>query len=163
MVIISFDPRVLEHGEGLALVVLSCFFMSLGMIYIKRLNGIRPLELQAWINMTGALLLLILSLIFESNQVEAMHDADCRGWGALFFSTALVSLVAHTAWYYLMSLYPVTSLSPISLLTPLFGIFFGVTLLDDHLSLRMLAGSVVTLIGILIILVRKKRLVDTGT
>ena len=44
------------------------------------------------------------------------------------------SLIAHTAWYYLVSRYPVTSLSPITLLSPLFGIFFGVTLLNDQLT-----------------------------
>ena len=56
-----------------------------------------------------------------------------------------------------------TSLSPITLLSPLFGVFFGVTLLDDHLTTRMLAGGAVTLIGVFIVVMREKRLVDTGT
>ena len=73
------------------------------------------------------------------------------------------SLVAHTGWYYLVGRYPVTSLSPITLLSPLFGIFFGVTLLDDQLTARMLIGGVVTLAGVLIVVAREKRLVDTGT
>jgi len=54
-----------------------------------------------------------------------------RSWAALFFTTVMSSLIAHTAWYYLVGRYPVTSLSPITLLSPLFGIFFGVTLLDE--------------------------------
>ena len=73
-----------------------------------------------------------------------------------------VKPIAHTAWYYLVS-HPVTSLSPITLLSPLFGVFFGVTLLDDHLTTRMLAGGAVTLIGVFIVVMREKRLVDTGT
>jgi O-acetylserine/cysteine efflux transporter len=89
--------------------------------------------------------------------------ATWHGWGALFFTTVLSSLVAHTAWYYLVGRYPVTSLSPITLLSPLFGIFFGVTLLNDQLTPRMLLGGAVTLVGVFIVVMREKRLVDTGT
>lgn len=163
MVIISFDPRVFAYWEGLALVVTSCFFASLGLIFVKRLQNIRALELQAWIALAGGSMLLLMSMVFESGQWAAVQAADLRGWGSLAFTTLLSSLVAHTAWYYLVSKYPVTSLSPITLLSPLFGIFFGVTLLNDHLSTRMLIGGAVTLIGVFIVVMREKRLVDTGT
>ena len=89
--------------------------------------------------------------------------ADWRGWGALAFTTVMSSLVAHTGWYFLVSRYPVTSLSPLTLLSPLFGVFFGVTLLHDNLTARMLAGGAVTLVGVFIVLLREKRLIDTGT
>lgn len=163
VVIISFDPRVFAYWEGLALVVASSFVSSLGLIFLKRLKGIRPLELQSWIALVGGSVLLLLSLTFEGGQMAAVRNATWSGWSALFFTTMMSSLIAHTAWYYLVSRYPVTSLSPLTLLSPLFGIFFGVTLLDDQLTLRMLAGGAVTLVGVLIVVVREKRLVDTGT
>jgi O-acetylserine/cysteine efflux transporter len=163
MVIISFDPRVFAYWQGLALVVASCFVASLGLIFVKRLKDIRPLELQSWIAVMGGSLLLVISLLLEKGQVESMRLATWHGWGALFFTTVLSSLIAHTAWYYLVGRYPVTSLSPITLLSPLFGIFFGVTLLNDQLTPRMLLGGAVTLIGVFIVVMREKRLVDTGT
>jgi O-acetylserine/cysteine efflux transporter len=163
MVVISIEPRVLARWEGVALIVVSSLFAALGMICIKRLQGIRPLQLQAWIAAVGAVVLLALSLICESGQAAAMHDADWRAWSALLFTTLVGSLIAHTAWFHLMSLYPVTSLSPLTLLTPLFGMLFGVTLLHDQPTPRMLAGSAITLLGILIILARRKKLVDTAT
>jgi O-acetylserine/cysteine efflux transporter len=163
VVIISFDPRVFAYWEGMALVVASCFFAALGLIFVKRLKNIRALELQAWIAVAGGSTLMLMSLLLESGQWQAMQTADLRGWGSLAFTTLMSSLLAHTAWYYLVSKYPVTSLSPITLLSPLFGIFFGVTLLNDQLTLRMLMGGAVTLIGVLIVVMREKRLVDTGT
>jgi O-acetylserine/cysteine efflux transporter len=143
--------------------VASSFIGSLGLIFVKRVKGIRPLELQAWIAAAGGLVLMLLSLMLESGQLESVRAANWEGWSALFFTTVMSSLIAHTAWYYLVSRYPVTSLSPITLLSPLFGVFFGVTLLDDHLTTRMLAGGAVTLIGVFIVVMREKRLVDTGT
>lgn len=163
MAIISFDPRVFSYRDGLTLVVFSCLVSSLGLIFLKRLKDIRPLELQAWISFVGGPVLLLLSFGVESNQWAAVRNATWEGWTALLFTTVMSSLIAHTAWYYLVSRYPVTSLSPLTLLSPLFGIFFGVTLLDDHLTPRMLLGGAVTLIGVLIVVVREKRLADTGT
>jgi O-acetylserine/cysteine efflux transporter len=163
IVIISFDPRVFAYWEGLALVVASSFVSALGLIFLKRLKGIRPLELQSWVALVGGSILVLLSLMLEGGQMDAVRNATWEGWAALFFTTVMSSLIAHTAWYFLIGRYPVTSLSPITLLSPLFGIFFGVTLLDDQLTARMLAGGAVTLIGVLIVVLREKRIVDTGT
>jgi len=163
IVIISFDPRVFAYWEGLALVVCSSFVSSLGLIFLKRLKGISPLELQSWIALAGGAILLALSLALEAGQMTAVRNATWEGWGALIFTTVMSSLIAHTAWYYLVSRYPVTSLSPLTLLSPLFGIFFGVTLLHDQLTARMLVGGAVTLVGVLIVVLREQRIADTGT
>jgi O-acetylserine/cysteine efflux transporter len=163
IVVISFDPRVFAYWEGLGLVVLSSFFASLGLIFVKRLREVKPLELQAWIATVGGPVLLLTSLLLEQNQVAAIEQATWRGWSALFFTAVMSSLIAHTAWYYLVSRYPVTSLSPLTLLSPLFGVFFSVTLLNDQLTTRMLIGGAVTLVGVFIVVMREKRLVDTGT
>jgi O-acetylserine/cysteine efflux transporter len=163
IVIIGFDPRVASYWQGFALVVVSCLISSYGLICIKRLTNIRPLELQAWIGVTGAPSLLLLSYFIETGQVHAFANATLTGWSCLLFTALMYSMDAHTGWYYLISRYPVTSLSPITLLSPIFGVFFGATLLDDQLTSRMLLGGALTLIGVFIVVLREKRIVDTGT
>ena len=161
--IIGFDPRAFTYWKGLMLVVLSCLVGSVGLIFVKRLMNIRALELQAWIAIVGGPILMLMSLLLESGQWNAVVNSNWSGWTALAFTTVMSSLIAHTGWYYLVSRYPVTSLSPLTLLSPLFGIFFGVTLLHDQLTARMLVGGAVTLAGVLIVLVREHRIADTGT
>jgi O-acetylserine/cysteine efflux transporter len=163
IVIIGFDPHVVAYWGGLVLVVVSAFVSSLGLIVLKRLHGIKPLELSSVVAVVGGSTLMIMSFAFETGQMDAIRNASWQGWAALAFTTLMSSLVAHTAWYHLVARYPVTSLSPLTLLSPLFGVLFGVTLLDDQLTLRMLLGGAVSLAGVLIVLVREKRLVDTGT
>lgn len=163
IMVIMFDPRVFAYWEGLGLVIASSFFGSLGLIYIKRLHGVRPLQLQAWIAVAGTPVLLLVSGVMEGDQWMTVSEVTWRGWLALLFTAIMSSLVAHTGWYYLLSRYPVTSLSPVTLLSPLFGVAFGVALLNDVLTPRMMIGSGITLIGVLIVLMREKRLVDTGT
>ena len=163
VVIIGFEPRVFAYRDGLGFVIASSFVAALGLIFVKRLSGVRPLELQAWIASVGGPVLLLMSLLLESGQGQSLLTATWKGWTALAFTAVLSSLVAHSAWYYLISRYPVTRLSPITLLSPLFGVFFGVTLLGDHLTARMLAGGAVTLAGVFIVVLRERRIVDTGT
>lgn len=161
--IIGFDPRAFAYWPGLMLVAASCLVGSLGLIYAKRLYNIQALQLQAWIAMAGGPTLLLISLLCESGQWAALSHADWRGWSALAFTTLMSSLVAHTGWYYLVSRYPVTSLSPLTLLSPMFGIIFSVTLLHDRLTPKMLLGGAVTLLGVFIVLIRERRIADTGT
>jgi O-acetylserine/cysteine efflux transporter len=163
MALISFDPRVFAYWQGLLLVIVSCFVSSLGLMFVKRLHDIRALQLQAWVALAGGPSLVFLSFLTETDQWVAVRSANWEGWCALFFATVMSSLIAHTGWYYLVSRYPVTSLSPITLLSPLFGVCFGVALLNDQLTWRMLLGGGITLLGVFIVLMREKRLVDTGT
>lgn len=163
VVIIGFDPRVFSYWPGLALVVASTFVGSLGLIYIKRLHNISAIQLQAWVSTLSWPLLLMASLSMEHGQWAAVTHAGSDGWLALLYTVVGSSLIAHTGWYYLIGRYPVTSVAPLTLLSPLFGVLFGVTLLHDHLTMRMFLGGAITLVGVFIVIRRERRLVDTGT
>jgi drug/metabolite transporter (DMT)-like permease len=47
-------------------------------------------------------------------------------------------------------------------LSPVFSVILGVALLGDHVTVRILLGGACTLLGVLIITLREKRIVDTG-
>jgi O-acetylserine/cysteine efflux transporter len=163
IIVIGFDPRVLEYWLALVLVIVSCFFSSIGLIYIKGLAEIRALEIQAWVSTVSWPLLLVMSLLFEHGQWLAMQSANWTAWSALAYTMLMSNLVAHTGMYYLVRRYPVTSVAPLTLLSPIFSIVFGVMLLNDHLTPRMLVGGAITLIGVLIVMLRQKQIVDTGS
>ncbi len=59
--IMGFDPGSAGRWGGLAFVIASAFVSSLGVIAVKKLDGIRPLELQAWCGCVGAPLLGLFS------------------------------------------------------------------------------------------------------
>jgi O-acetylserine/cysteine efflux transporter len=105
----------------------------------------------------------VLSAVFESGQVQAMQSASWAAWGALAFTILMASLVAHSGYYYLVQRYPITSVSPLTILSPLFGVLFGVTLLGDDLTPRIIAGGTMTLTGVVIIALREHKIVETGT
>jgi len=163
VMVMGLDPQVFQFWQGLACVVLSALLGSIGLMAIKQLQGIRPLELQAWFALISAPLILIFSLIFESGQLAAIRSAHWDAWGALAFNILGASLLAHTGYFYLLQKYPVTSVSPLTVLSPLFGVLFGVTLLGDQLTTRIIVGGAMTLTGVFIIALREKQIADTGS
>ena len=162
--IIAFQPSVYAARTGLALVVASALIGSFGLVAVKRLGSqLKPLELQAWFAVSGLPVLWLLSAWLEDGQRAAVASASLRDWGALLFTALVSSLVAHTGYYWLVRRYPVTSLSPLTTLSPVFGVTFGVLIYGDTLTAQILLGGLLTLIGVTIISVREKRFVDTGS
>jgi len=92
-----------------------------------------------------------------------MRTASWQAWAALGFSALLASLVAHTGFYYLIRRYPITSVSPLTVLSPLFGVFFCITLLGDRLTARIVLGGCMTLTGVFIVALRERKIIETGT
>lgn len=163
VLIIGFDPQMIAHWQSLALVVSSAFVGSLGIIAIKKLYGFKPMELQAWLACISLPLLLVATLQIERPDLSSLAQVSWRAWGALGFTAVFSSIMAHTGYFHLIQRYPVTSVAPLTTLSPVFTILFGVTLLGDSLSVRMALGAVFTLAGVLIITRRERRIVDIGT
>jgi O-acetylserine/cysteine efflux transporter len=164
IVIMGFDPAIGDRWESLALVIASAFVGALGLIAVKKLRGFTPLGLLAWTAWIGMPVLLLTSLRVEQpDLIQLMHDVTWRGWAALAFAAAGASLIAHTGYFHLVQKYPVTSVAPLTTLSPVFSVIFGVSLLGDPMSLQIILGGLCTLVGVFIITMREKRIVDTGS
>jgi O-acetylserine/cysteine efflux transporter len=163
VVVLGFNPEVLESREGLALIVLAGFISAVGLVAIKRVRELEPLELQAWLAWGSLPLLLPLSLALEDGQLASLSTAGAVGWSALAYSAILASLVAHTAYFALIRRYPVSSVAPVTVLTPLFSVLASVLLLGDVLDARMIVGGLLTLSGVTVIVTRERRPAATGS
>lgn len=163
VLIMSLDPSIGGHWQSLALVVGSAFVSSLGLIAVKKLRGFKPLELQAWFSWVSVPVLLVLSLVIERPTFELLTNVSAGSWAALAFTTIGASLIAHTGFYHLVRRYPVTSVAPLTILSPLFSVLFGMLLLNDQLSTRIYIGGACTLLGVVIITLRERRIADTGS
>jgi O-acetylserine/cysteine efflux transporter len=162
IVFLGFDPQIGDRWESVVLVVLSAFFGALGLIIVKRLQGFTPAELLGWTALISLPVLLVASLVMEQPDMGALITVSWRAWAALLFAALVASLIAHTGYFHLVQRYPVTSIAPLTTLSPVFSIVLGVLLLGDQLTWRIMIGGVCTLIGVLIITLRERRIVDTG-
>ncbi|NAS09898.1 DMT family transporter [Acinetobacter haemolyticus] len=71
--------------------------------------------------------------------------------GSLAFHTLVVSFASFLAWFWLLRNYLASRLGVFSFLTPLFGIIFGVWLLDERIEPNFILGSILVLAGIVVV------------
>jgi O-acetylserine/cysteine efflux transporter len=163
IMILGFDPQIGARWESLVLVVASAFTGALGLIFVKKLHGFQPAELMAWTCLISLPVLLLASLALEKPDLHTLTQVSAKAWGALAFATLVASMIAHTGYFHLVQRYPVTSVAPLTTLSPIFSMVFGVLLLGDRLTGRILIGGGCTLLGVFIITLRERRIVDTGS
>jgi drug/metabolite transporter (DMT)-like permease len=156
-VTVMFDPHGFAVSTGLLFVVASAATSSLGAVMMKQMDGVKPLQFQAWVGFASLWPLALLSAWLEPGQVAAAHAAGWVFVGAVLYSGLVVSVTAHTVYYALIQRYEANLISPLTLMTPLATIGLGVAITHDPFGPRMALGTVVALAGVLIIALRRNQ------
>ena len=155
VMVMSFDPRVLGYIEGLLVSIMAGFMYSVAFILMKRLDNVGVFQLQAWIAWFSFPLLLGLSLMLGHDWIAISEQVTAKGWFGVAYTVFGASLIGHAGMYYLVQRYEVSKITALGLMGPVFGIFFGVTVLGDVLTPRMMLGGAMVLGGVLIISLRQ--------
>ena len=151
VLIIGFDPIVFQHLDALGYVILASLALATATIMMKRVPQLGVLRLQAWVALVAAPCLLLLSLLFESDQWALMSNAEIWDFWSPVYSAVAASIVGHGIVYYLLGKYPVSLTAPLMLLAPVLAVAFGVLFWNDVLTWKLIAGGAMTLMGILVI------------
>lgn len=93
--------------------------------------------------------LLLFPLAFAMGQ--ASIDWTPFAIGSLLFHTIIVSFASYLIWFWLLKEYLASRLGVFSFLTPLFGVLFGVVLLNEKIELNFVVGTVLVMVGIMVV------------
>ena len=145
------------HADTVPLTLMLCaaFVWSVANYQIKALGSVDGMSLNGWMAMFATPQLLFASLAIERGQWHALAEADWRGYGAVAFTAVFATILGYGLWYRLIHKYPMSLAMPFTLLGPVFGVASGVVMLGEPMTLRLLAGSTVTLVGVAIIVLRQ--------
>jgi len=126
---------------------------------MKRMPAISALQMQAWIGLFSFAPLFAVSGLLESdkNGWSAFVDGGWLVWAATAFAVLGVSVFGHGGFYTLIKKYDISLLSPLTLMTPIWGVVLSVILLGEVLSLQLVVGAAISLGGVFVILVRPNR------
>ena len=154
---VMWDPKGFSVSTGLLYVVASAIAGSLGAVMMKQIEGVKPLQFQAWVGFVSVWPLAALSAWLEPGQVQTAFHAGWPFWAAVLYSALVVSVCAHTIYYLLIGRYEANLISPLTLMTPLATIALGVAIFHDPFGPRMAIGSAIALTGVLIIALRRNQ------
>ncbi len=151
VLVIGFDPTVLNHLDALAWIAAASLVMAIATILMRRLADVSVFELQAWIGLVATPCMLLLSIMLEEGQIAALRSASWLDLATPVYSAIGASLVGHGTVYYLLTRYPVSLITPLMLLAPVLAILFGVLLWGDQPTWKLLLGGFMTLAGVAVI------------
>ncbi len=160
VMVIGFDPKVLHDGFALSLVFIAAAAMGPYQVVVRTVDGVNALNIMLWVAIIGIIPMTGLSLVFESNHLEAFQMAGLKEWGAVAFQGVGVSVIGHGGVNYLLQTYPVSMVSPYLLMAPVFAIFTGVMFWNDVLTVELIVGGVMVIAGVGIITIRNNAKIE---
>src|SRR3546814_5146442 len=82
-----------------------------------------------------------------------------RSWVcfAVIHQSVVVVAIGYGYWYWLMRRYQMNQIMPATLLVPPFGVLSGVIFLGESLTLTLIAGGLMTIVGVGIIILRRPK------
>ena len=148
--LISGSPEQRSNLLPILLVVGGALFFAVGQIMIKRIGQIGGLTMIACVAAIAGPQLLVSSLIFERDQVEAIMSAPPIVWWAVAYLALVMTSLGYAMWYDLLGRLDVTKVIPYLLLVPVTTVLGGVLFLDEPMTLVRLGGGVLVIAGVAI-------------
>jgi O-acetylserine/cysteine efflux transporter len=155
VLIVMWNPEGMAASTGLLFIAAGAVTGSFAAVMMKQMEGVRPLQFQAWVGLSSAVPMIVLSALFERNGLSSAVQAGWPLVAAVLFSGLVVSVLAHTIYYGLIQRYEANLIAPLTLMVPLGTIAMGVAFTGDVFGPRLAIGTVVALSGVLIIALRK--------
>lgn len=130
----------------------ACLCYAVGSNLAKRyLSGISPMTTAAsGLLASGVVTLPVVICFFPKTAVS------WTAWGSVLAIAVLSTAIAMIAFYQLIQVAGPTKTVTVTLLIPLFGIFWGVLLLGETLSQDMVLGTMVILLGTALTILQRR-------
>ena len=148
-----------EHTEyGVILLIFGCISWALGTLYTKYRSGkveqVYAFAGSAW-QMLFASAAFWLCSVATGNLNTDFSLVPSASWWALVYLIIFGSILAYTAYVWLLKIRPATEVATHAYVNPLIAVFLGVTFGQEKVSFIQIAGLVVILLSVM--LVNKKR------
>lgn len=151
IVIMGFDPAIWDERLGVGLTILSTFMWAVGSLLFRRLQGVNPMTIHAWLALVSVPLLLAAALWFEPGGMARVTAANAHVWGWLLYAAIGSSIVGHVGMSWLLQRYPVTVMAPLTLPTPLIAAIIAIMVYDTPISFEFVMGALVTFMGVAVV------------
>lgn len=151
VLVLGFDPTVLDSPAALVLMLISALFLAIGTVLMRDLKGLDPFSQQGWSAVIGVLPLMAGSLLLEPNMRASISQASWVAWAGVAYAAVVASLIGHGLYYVLLQRHPVAQVTPYLLAAPLLATLLGIVFLHDQVGPRLWLGGAMVLSGVLII------------
>jgi drug/metabolite transporter (DMT)-like permease len=152
---IVFYENAFEHHPtgflfGVSLSLIAMLSWSVGTIFIVR-NKLKmnPYYATGWQMLIGSVMLFVISHVFQP--VIPLLSITTRSWLAITYLVLAGSLLAFVAFIYSMKKLPAAVSSLYAYINPLVAMLTAFIVLGEKLTMNILWGAIVTLVGVFLV------------
>ncbi|WP_206128699.1 DMT family transporter [Burkholderia sp. Ac-20379] len=134
-------------GDLLALAGGAAWGLTTVVVRVSRMSE-APATQTLFYQLSGAFAILLpASWLFG----EAHFHGSPALWASLAFQTLFVCFASFLIWFAMLRRYLAARLGVLSFMTPIFGVAWGVLLLDEHPGAAFMAGAALVMAGLVIV------------
>ena len=146
----AFDGINASMLIGLCLSLIAMLSWSVGTVFLMRNKAeLNPYYGTGWQMLISSIILLIWAE--STNQSVSFADISLKVWGVIFYLVIFGSIIAFVAFIYSMKKLPAAIASLYAYVNPLVAMILGALLVDEKLTVNILWGSLVTLVGVYLV------------
>jgi O-acetylserine/cysteine efflux transporter len=145
VLIIFFDPKLVDNFLGLIFASLMALSFALAQVFSRQLKDLDISLTNAFTGLFGFVILLVLSYFIESNTLSTIQSISRSSWILISYQAIVVSLGAHLMMFYLYKFYTVGQIFPSYSLFPIFGIALSFLIFGEIPSILFILGGIIVL------------------
>ena len=143
----------LQHRSfliGVSLALLSTLSWSFGTVYTSKKKPPIDILFNVGLQMLIAGIVVLMVCIITGKYVNPVH-IDMESWLALGYLIVFGSLLAYSAYVFVIGKLPPTQVSVYAYINPLVAVILGWLLLSEKMNGNMIIGTFITLIGVFMV------------
>ncbi|PWC33721.1 EamA family transporter [Azospirillum sp. TSO35-2] len=158
--VIAGEPRLGNALPSLLMLLAASLAFAVASVQMKLIGAVNGFAVNGWMALMAMPQLLLLSLLLEHGQIDALVHSTWVGWASIAYMAVGVTIAAYGLWYPLLNRYDVNQTMPYLLTVPVFGVACGVALMGDPVTLSLAIGGLLTIGGVAVIVKRRPRTVS---
>ena len=151
IMIIFFDPKLVDNFLGLFFASLMALFFALAQVYSRQLRELDISLTNAFTGLFGFIILLVVSYFIEGDTVLNITSINLSSWLLISYQAIVVSLGAHLLMFYLYKFYTVGQIFPSYSLFPIFGIGLTFLIFDEVPTILFLVGGIIVISSVFLL------------
>jgi O-acetylserine/cysteine efflux transporter len=148
ILLIAFDPNILDEIIGTFLVFGMAFFYGLSQVFSRYIKDLDVKFTNSFMGLVGFIILIVFSQIFEGNIIEQTKKVEAAGWLAVMYAGMIISIMGHMMMFYLYKFYPVGMVMPFYSLFPIFGLILTFFIFKEVPSIITIFGGIIVISSI---------------
>lgn len=154
VILLVFDPAAVDEEAGIALTAAASLVWAICSLIQRRLIGVPVLTIYAWIGLVGSIVLLPIAHVFEPESLKSVPQLPLSTFGWILFSALGSTVIGQGAMSLLLQRHPVSSVVPLTLLTPVISVVVAAYYFKTPLTPIMIVGGLIVMAGVAIVTIR---------